>query len=260
VDFEPIPSDDTEKPESENLLPIASLPERVPSATVSDPAWGQAKSSMKTFAKQGGRDNLRNAGRKYSRARGGRRAAAQNSPVGRGVASRVAGFLTDIATRGVQEAFRSYGLENLLGRPIESVLAGIINVLAPDGATMEGVIARKTVGAAINAIFARYEVEGDIDRLNEMDAPAVGEALQISISEFIFQRWMLELGKRVEEYAINAREAYKMEQEVKEYVSEATKFDLSNIDVLQTDWSSPESQRLIDTIFEEAYGFLEDAV
>jgi hypothetical protein len=255
-DSAPLNPDDASRPEPDNVLPT-QLP---PAAVVANPAWSQARFSMRKYATQGGQNNLRNAGKKYSRARGGRRAASRNSTVGRQTTRNLAGFLSDVAKRGVAETLRSRGLTDLLGGPIESVLAGIVNILAPNGATLDDVIARKTVSAAVNALFERYEVSGSIDRLDSIDAAGIEEAIQISVSEFIFQRWMLELGKRIEEFAINAHDAYKMEREVRSYVSEATKLDLKGQDVTNMDWTSRESQRLIDNIFEEAYGFLEDAV
>jgi hypothetical protein len=138
------------------------------------------------------------------------------------------------------------------------VLAAILNALAPDGADFDDVAARRTVDEALVAVFDRYGVLDDgIEMLNAMDAAGVEDAFRISVAEFIFQRWMLELGKRIEERAVSAREATRLEREVKAYVIEAVKLDLGGRDVLTTDWRSRESRDLIESIYREAYSFLE---
>jgi hypothetical protein len=147
-----------------------------------------------------------------------------------------------------------------LGQPIENVLSAIVNLLAPDGASLDDVAVRRTIDAAIMTVFERLGVEeGGIEQLNKLDAAGVAEAFQASVSEYVFQKWMLALEKRIEEHAMSAREACRLEREAKAYIVEATKLDLEGRDVLRTDWTLPENQRVIDNIFEEVYHFLEVA-
>jgi len=100
---------------------------------------------------------------------------------------------------------------------------------------------------------------GISDALQAIGLGAVGvqEAFQISVAEFIFQRWMLELGKRIEERAVTAQQARKLELEAKAYVNEAVKLDLHGKDVITTDWRARENQTIVENIYREAYHFLE---
>lgn len=215
---------------------------------------------MGRFASTGGRGDLRNAGRNYVRARGGAARAARAASAGRAVTTGVVGFLSDVATRGVDTALRSIGLGGIIGQPVEAVLAAIIDALAPVGVSLDEVAARRTVDEVLVSVFEKHgTVEEDIRKLNAMDATGVQEAFQFSVAEFIFQRWMLELGKRVEEKAVSAREARRLELEIKSYVVEATKLDLQGRDVLTTDWKARENQQVIESIYREAYRLLEVA-
>lgn len=217
---------------------------------------------MGRFASSGGqRRDLQNAGRRFVRAQGGSARAARSASAGRAATAGVVGFLSDVATRGIGDALRRIGLGDVIGQPVEAVLASIVNALAPDGVTLDEVAARRTIDEALVAVFDRYGVlEGGIEKLNAMDGASVQDAFRISVAEFIFQRWMLVLGKRIEERALTAREARRLEREVKAYVTEATKLDLRGRDALRTDWGAPENQAIIDGIYQEAYRFLEVSI
>ncbi len=243
-----------EPPEQEKPPPEQQLP-----PTDNFKPWQQAKSNLTRFMKTGGRRELGNAGRSYVKARGGVRSAAQNSAAGRAATGRAIGFLSRVATNGIADALESIGLRDVLGQPVESALAAIINKLAPSGAGLDEAAARKAVGSSILSIFEEYGVEADgINSLDAMDAAAVEKAFQTLVSEYNFQRWMLELGKRVEEGAVSASEAVRLEAIAKECIIEATRLDLRGYNVLATDWSTAESQTIINDIFAQAYVFLED--
>lgn len=221
--------------------------------------WQQAKSNLSRFVKTGGKRELANAGRSYVKARGGARRAAQSSAAGRVATGRVVGFLSRIATSGVANALESIGLRDVLGQSVEAALAAIMNRLSPSGAGLDEAAARKAVDLAILSIFEEYSVETDgLERLDEMDAASVERAFQTVVSEYVFQRWLAELGKRVEEGAVSVSEALRLEAIAKECIVEATQLDFRDYDILGTDWNGIESQKIINDIYEQAYVFLED--
>lgn len=263
---EPVPEGDSpDKPPPKTMPDDEGPPDINPTSPENDlipnnsKPWQQAKSNLTRFTKTGGKRELANAGRSYVKARGGSRRAAQNSVAGRTAAGRVIGFLSRIATSGIAEALESIGLRDVLGQPIEAALAAIMNKLAPSGAGLDEAAARKAVDLALLSIFEEYGVEADgLERLNEMDAGAVEQAFQTVVSEYNFQRWMMELGKRVEEGAVSASEALRLENIAKECIWEATRLDLRGYNILTNDWSEAGSQRIINDIYIQAYIFLED--
>jgi len=255
----PAPEPSTGKEPLPPEIPIPVIPPVSPRPPEISP-WTQAKRSMGRFASSGGGANLRKAVGDYARARGGSSRAAKAASAGRAVTTGVVSFLSDIATRGVGEALRGIGLGDVLGQPVERVLAAIVNVLAPEGANFDEVASRRAVSEALMSVFNHFGVEeGGINRLNEMDAAGVQEAFRISVAEFIFQRLMLEMGKSVEARAASDREARKRELEIRAYVVEAVKLDLRGRDVLTTDWKARQNQRLIEGIYQEAYRLMEVA-
>ena len=105
--------------------------------------WQMAKSSMSRFASSGERNSLSRAGRDYVGAKGGRRAAAQAASAGKSVALKVGGFLSAVASAGIRTALDEIGLAHMVGRSAPEVLAALIDVLAPAGATHQEAAARK---------------------------------------------------------------------------------------------------------------------
>jgi len=254
-----------QKPQSENGDP-SPLP--TPTADISDAPtpsqvpptrlWRKAKLAMGGVASSGGRERFQKAARGYVQARGGATGAARASTTGRRATTRVVGFFSDVATRGIGDALRAIGLGNILGQPVDIVLTAIMNTLTPPGASLDDMAAKRTTNEVLVMIFEQYDVlEGGIEKLNSMDADGVQEAFRISVAEFIFQRWMLDLGQRIDERAATASEARKIEIEVKAYVTEAVKLDLKGKDVLTTDWNTRENQTIVENIYREAYRFLE---
>jgi len=257
---EPPPGDEPLPPLPPFPTPDPDAPPPLPPPDPELRPWNKAKRAMGRFASTGERRDLRKAGRNYVRARGGSARAARATSAGRAVTTGLVGFLSDVAARGVDAALRSIGLGDVIGQPVEAVLAAIVNALAPVGVTLDEVTARRTTDEVLVAVFEKYgAVEEGVRKLNAMDVAGVEEAFRLSVAEFIFQRWMLELGKRVEEKAVTAREARRLEVEIKSYVVEATKLDLQGRDALTTDWKAPENQRVIEGIYREAYRLLEVA-
>lgn len=255
-DEEPeFPPDDPPEPD------VPDMPEGPPFRPAPPPRlWQIAKSNMKRFAASGDPADLRRLGRSYVRARGGAQQSASNTKQGQIAVGKILNFLSDVARRGTEEALISIGLQDIQGQSLESILAAIINMLAPAGASLEEAVARRTEEAVFNEIFEEYAVDTNgIEELEKIDADGVERAFVLTVSEYIYQLWMMELGKRIDDGAVSPSEAAQLERMVKDYVTGAVELDLQGHDLLATDWSAPENQQIIEDVYAQAYGFLEDA-
>jgi hypothetical protein len=77
------------------------------------------------------------------------------------------------------------------------------------------------------------------------------------VAAYIFVRWTLELGLAVERKAVSVHEAVAMEGEMRQYIRDALKLDLSATDVLAVDWNGAEGQRIVARVYQEAYTLIE---
>jgi hypothetical protein len=240
-----------------------SLPPRVqPPVPVNSP-WKGAKRSLGLAVRGGGggsRD-YRRAAKDYVRAHGGAPKAARSAAAARGATARFAGFLASFPSLGAEAAVKTLGLAAFTGRSVDDLLATITNALAPDGATLEEAAARRAIAETLAELYDRWGVdEGGLDRLQSMSADDIRAAVTESVSACIFFRWVLELGLAIERKAISVREAAAMEGEMRQYIRDTLKLDLAKIDVLVVDWAGEEGRRLIDNIFDEAYGLIETSI
>lgn len=220
--------------------------------------WQMAKSSMSRFASSGERNSLSRAGRHYVGAKGGRSAAAQAASTGKSVALKVGGFLSMVAKAGISTALNEIGLGHMVGRSASEVLATLIDVLAPAGATLQEAAARKAADDVLEKLYEEYIAKtGDIAALESLDKQHITSAIEASVAGYIYNLWLDELGLRIEAKAFSPLQAVSLERDVRVYVRERVKLELSGQDPVSIDWNGPAGRNIIDIVFQEAYGFLE---
>lgn len=221
--------------------------------------WQSAKKQMTNYASSGGgREGIARAGSAYVSAKGGSRAAAASSSIGRSVASKVGNFLGTISSLGIQDAIASLGFLTAVGESAEIVFAKIANALSPAGATREEVAARKAVDDVLCNLYEKFIRDGeDISSLDRMTAEDIRISVEQCVSSFIYHRWLEELGFRIEKGAITENAAVALENQMKDYVTECVSLETDNIEVLNFDWQSAQGQEIINRVFNDAYSILE---
>jgi len=120
-------------------------PVAVPLAGAIPVDFGNARGNFTSFARSGGHDRraLGRAVSSYVSAAGGGRHAARHMGASRSAGAALAGFLADVARRGVDEALRTLDLPGLAGRPPTEIFAALIDVFCPEGGTIDEAIARE---------------------------------------------------------------------------------------------------------------------
>lgn len=217
---------------------------------------------MTSYAKSGGGTAggraLRRAGTRYVTGKGGGRSASRAAISGRAATGALGQFLTDVRTRGVDTAFRERGLQSFVGQSAHVVFAAIANAIAPAGSLLEEAVARRAITEALYELFETVGItDGDLSALESMTPDTMRSAVECSVVAYIYNRWLEELGDRIERYAVSGDVAVRLEREVRGYVETAVRLDLSQIDVMTFDWMTPAASSIIEGIYAEAYGFLE---
>jgi hypothetical protein len=227
------------------------------------PRWTLAKKSLGAYVALGGgggasaRKLLRRSARRYVAARGGAGRAARASTSGRAATAALGGFLSNVARGGFARALDTLGLSGFAGSDAQTVLSAIENVLAPAGASREDAAARRAIGVALDEIYERFGAdEGSLEALDRMSAEDIRVALTTSVAEYIYARWLSELGRRLEDRAVSPEVAVRLERDIHGYLREAIVLDLKNRDPLTLDWSGDEGRALIEGLYAEAFGIL----
>lgn len=221
------------------------------------PRWSRAASSLGRVAASGGSRGMGHAAQRYVRARGGSRRAAATSPAGRRTTARFAGFLADIARNGFANAFANLGLGSVVGRDLDNVIAAVTDAICPAGADREEVAAREASTEALEEAFANTIRTGaDVSQLDAMTADGVVKAVEAMVAGYIYNRWLGDLGIKIEEKAISPQQAVCVEKRMKDFIRDAVKLDLQQKDPLKMDWRGSEGKTLMDRIYRDAYAVI----
>ena len=138
------------------------------------------------------------------------------------------------------------------------MLAAIANALAPDGATQEEAVARQAVNETLAYLYERYGLaDGDLTKLDAMDRAGVAEAVGVSVTAYIYHRWVQELGRKIEENSVSAQDAVRLERDVRAFIAETVLLDMTRVDPVTLDWGGPAGQRFVEQIYADAYAMLE---
>lgn len=239
------PIDDDGQPQSDHEIETSTV-------------WKVAKTLMAHFGTEGNSRSLAHAGRAYAGAKGGRAAASEAASSGKEAVARIGRFLSVAALFGMHTALQEVGLGHLIGQSAQSVLAAVLDVLAPSGAASEEAVARKTVSIMLERLYEQHITEsGDLSALDSLSSEVVADMIEQCIATYIYILWLYELGSRVEAQAVSSSKAVELERQVKDYVRAGVRLELAGEDPITVDWRSPAGRRIIDTVFREAYGFLE---
>lgn len=192
------------------------------------------------------------------RAMGGSRRAANAARSGRRSTASLGAFLAATISRGLGEALRELRLSSLVGKDVDTVFAGLMNAIAPDGSSREEIAGRDAISESLCFLYEKLVLnDTDADSVfGKLDKDLVEEAVVVSVSAYVYERWLIDLGRKIEEKSVTAAEAVRLEGEMKQYVRDSVKFDLSKQDVLEMNWKGKEGRDFVQKIYEDAYAFI----
>jgi hypothetical protein len=224
-------------------------------------SWRGPKTLMTRWARGDDSVSLGSVGRSYVGASGGSRGATASSFSGRATTARIGGFLADGLRNGFAQAARNLGLGNLVGRDAQFVLASFIDLLVPAGALLEAAAARKAGIETMSELFRRFDVETNgLAALDALDPTGMLEVVELSVTNFVNERFQQELVSRIERGAISEQRANTLSSEVKGFITGIVKLDLRGVDPVGFDWRGAPGASFVARIYRAAYSLLGDAV
>lgn len=253
----PFPADDAGATGLVVTSPLSSAVLRLPALSLPTVSWQLPKAALSRIARAAAGASLATVARGYVRAHGTPRTAAAAALQGRATTARLGGFLASGVNNGFAQAAVEIGLQPYLGQDAEYVLAGFIDLLAPDGALLEDAAARAALIETSVELFERYAVaDGGIAALDAMDVDGMCEMVSLSVTNYVNARLQEELIVRVERGTLPEAEANALMDQLKEFIASVVAFDLRDKDVLAMDWEGTDGQAFVDSLFEAGYELL----
>ena len=228
----------------------------VPAKDLISKKWGGAKGALTRVANNTNGSSFQKAGRKYVASLGGSRSATRAASQGIRVGKNYASFLGALSSRGITETLDSLGLSDFIGKSTEETCMAIANALAPVGSTNDEAIAREAMISTLDALYSKMQ-ENDIISLENLTSELVKETLIEYVSNYVFTKWMYELGSSIEKGNMNEHEAVDLEMGVKDLIYAETIEHYREITIESNTLQDVSTADIIEEIFSTAYSLLE---
>jgi len=109
-------------------------------------------------------------------------------------------------------------------------------------------------------LFDRFDVETHgLDALDSLDPAGMLELVQISVTNYVNERFQQELVFRIEQGAISEGEANDLSAEVKGFITGVVRIDLRGIDPMALDWQGPDGAAFGERVYRAAYSLFGEA-
>lgn len=224
--------------------------------------WSAPKGSLSRYAGSlgggsGHQGHLRSAMRGFVRAQGGASRASQAARSGRATARRLGGVLSTIARSGTVAAAESLGIGQFVGQDANTLLAALVDRVAPSGALLEEAAAREATIQTLEELFQNYGVQDNgFEALNTLDADGIKNTLGKYLGNYIYTRLVQIIGQKLE--SRSTEDLIKVERAVKDYIFPRVRLELMDkTDMLSMDWSNAQGQLFVDQIYREGYQLIE---
>ncbi|MGG6229354.1 Qat anti-phage system associated protein QatB [Tenacibaculum sp. SDUM215027] len=222
-------------------------------------SWRSAKTNLTSYIKNRSASKLRQSARSYINNYGGAKKASSTAIVGKATASKFIGFVNSLSNNGFNSTAENYGIISFDGLDVKSVFAILSNELAPDGDTPEAAVARAAITETLCDIYKEIEEEGNADfgSLDTIMKDKENEYVIKYLSNYIFFRWVHELGETLERKDISANELINIENEMKAFINSSLEEKWKRYNLKSVDFKTSKGKQLIDSVFQQAYLIIE---
>ena len=161
-------------------------------------SWGPLKREVTIAATKGGASPA-TAGRiighfiqengGVARMSGGGSGGTMGGSAGRAVAQRLGGFVTAVGEVGLSGALRREGLAHLVGRPVQEILAALLNHLGGPASTIDDVDARTALARLEEELLKDAQTPDDIERILQDEAINLDAILRDYFGLYLFEQF-----------------------------------------------------------------------
>lgn len=221
--------------------------------------WSGARRSLGNFSNSPSRANFNRAASSYVKASGGAKSISRSAHFGKISAGKVITFLNGISQDGIEKTLGNLGISNLQDKSIEQLFNELADSLSSSGGTDEETIARNATIEALCRIYEDFELEtNSIDSLNQVTKEQTTEYLEYYINSYIYERWLHELGVKMEEKDISSAEIVNAEKLAYDFIQSSVNLKFDDYNLSANNYSTTIGKSIIDEIFVQAYTIIEE--
>jgi predicted regulator of amino acid metabolism with ACT domain len=224
--------------------------------------WANAKAALTAATKAANKSirkgRLGRAAKDYVSGSGGSAALRGSSIAGRAVGRNLGRLLFSVVAQGIESTLKQEGVEDLRGQSTEIVFAKLARQLSAKGGTVEETIANIAIVEALAYIYDEFDLAANhLVSLNSLTEEQAKEVIHVYITSYIFERWLHELGTKIENSALNELQVVQLEEEIRDFITESVKLRFDGIMPKAIDFNGDPGKKIIDEIFNQAYQMIE---
>jgi hypothetical protein len=224
--------------------------------------WANAKAALTSATKDGNktarRGKIARAAKDYVSGSGGASAIRNSSIGGRAVGSKLGRVLFTVIADGIGTALQQQGISDVSGQSTDVVFAQLARQLSSQGGTVEETIANIAVVEALSYIYEEFDlVNKDLVTLDSLTEQQAKDVIQVYVTVYIFERWLHELGTKIENSDLNESQIVELEEEIHDFIRESVKLRFDDIKPSVVDFNRGQEKKIIDEIFKQAYQMIE---
>lgn len=214
--------------------------------------WGSVKTRLGKIANGSKNRNFKGVAKGYVGNLGGVKNAVKASRSGIKGAASIANLLSSIGQHGFTDTMRIFGLSDCIGKSMEEVFAKLSDKICPAGNTNEEAITRKAMLDTLSSLYEKF-VDKDNISLDNLQKEDIEKAVTDFACNYIYRKWLYELGLAIENKRINETNALALEEQIREFIFEEVRVEFKGRDIMNMDFSSGIGKDLIEDIFEQSY-------
>lgn len=196
--------------------------------------------------------------RNYVKAAGGTVSLIKGSKSGIRGAVNIGRLFSDIQQQGYQKTFNDLGIE-YQGKSAKEICSGLVNYISDSADSKEDSVARI---AAVNAMSKMYEyMENnnlELQSLDKVDNALMEQVLSTYVECYIWGRILNDLQFCLEKYSDDIDRTMKVEQEMKDYVSNKVRTTFQIKEIRDKIFGHHSIEDGIEALYEKCYSVLED--
>jgi hypothetical protein len=166
-----------------------------------------------------------------------------------GVARRLGGFISDVGRVGLENALRNAGWGDLVGRPVQEILASLLDRLGGDASTIEGVDARMALSRLQDMYFGDAETDAELDQRLARQVDHIEIILQDFFGLYLFEVFCRVFFERLVQ-RIGETRAHSFLDQIADLINSTLANRMAGRDISQIDWAGAEGEAITADIME----------
>ena len=224
-------------------------------------SWGPLKREVTTAADQGAASPatagriighfIQQNGGAARMSSGGGSGGAIGGSAGRAVAQRLGGFISAVGEVGLAEALRLEGLSDLVGRPIQEILAGLLDRIGGPASTIDDVDARTALARLQEELLKDAQTPEDVERILQEQATTLDAMLRDYFGLYLFEQFCRVFFERLVQKKGETK-ALAFLDDIQEFIKATLVNRVGRRVIAKISWSGQEGAKLCADIMQAA--------